>query len=201
MKKNLLLTGLVTLMTLPAFAKSIPAGTYTIDTAHSKIGFEATHLVIATVEGRFKKFEGTIVIDEKLSKSKANLDVDVASLDTDNTQRDDHLKSPDFFDAANSPKLLFVTKKIVGSADKLKIVGDLTIKGKTKEVALDVKYLGDVNDAYGNHKVVFSAEGKINRKDFGLNWSSMVEAGPVVGDQIKLTIKIEANQPVAPKKG
>ena len=201
MKKNLLITGLVTLMTLPAFAKSIPAGTYTIDTAHSKIGFEATHLVIATVEGRFKKFEGTIVIDEKLSKSKANLDVDVASLDTDNTQRDDHLKSPDFFDTANSPKLLFVTKKIVGSADKLKIVGDLTIKGKTKEVALDVKYLGDVNDAYGNHKVVFSAEGKINRKDFGLNWSSMVEAGPVVGDQIKLTIKIEANKPVEPKKG
>ena len=201
MKKNLLITGLVTLMTLPAFAKSIPAGTYTIDTAHSKIGFEATHLVIATVEGRFKKFEGTIVIDEKLSKSKANLDVDVASLDTDNTQRDDHLKSPDFFDTANSPKLLFVTKKIVGSADKLKIVGDLTIKGKTKEVALDVKYLGDVNDAYGNHKVVFSAEGKINRKDFGLNWSSMVEAGPVVGDQIKLTIKIEANKPAAPKKG
>lgn len=199
MKKSIVTAGLVTLMTLPVFAKSIPAGTYTIDTAHSKIGFEATHLVIATVEGRFKKFEGTIVIDEKFNKSKANLDVDVTSIDTDNTQRDDHLKSADFFDTAKTPKLLFVTKKIVGSADKLKIVGDLTIKGKTKEVALDVKYLGDVNDAYGNHKVVFSAEGKINRKDFGLNWSSMVEAGPVVGDQIKLLIKIEANKPVAPK--
>lgn len=198
--KKLMMTGLVTLMTLPAFAKSIPAGTYTIDAAHSKIGFEATHLVIATVEGRFKKFEGTIVIDEKLNKSKATLDVDVASIDTDNSQRDDHLKSPDFFDAAKTPKLLFVTKKIVGTADKLKLVGDLTIKGKTQEVTLDVKYLGDVNDAYGNHKVVFSGEGKIKRKDFGLNWNSMVEAGPVVGDEITLSIKIEANKPVA-KKG
>lgn len=198
--KKLVLSSLVTLMTLPAFAKSIPAGTYTVDAAHSKIGFEVPHLVIATVEGRFTKFDGSITIDSNLNKSKATLDIDAASVNTDNTQRDDHLKSPDFFDAAKSPKLSFVTKKIVGRADSLKIIGDLTIKGKTKSVTLDVKYLGEVNDPFGNHKIAFSATSKINRKDFGLNWSNMVEAGPVVGDEVTLVIKIEANKPID-KKG
>lgn len=198
---KLLTTALVSLLSVSAFAgKTIPAGTYTIDTAHSKIGFEVPHLVIATVEGRFTKFDGAITIDSKLEKSKANLSVDVASISTENKDRDDHLRSPDFFDAAKNPKLTFVTKKIVGSADDLKLVGDLTIKGKTKEVTLDVKYLGDVNDPFGNHKVVFSATGKINRQEFGLTWSKAVEAGPVVGDEITLSIKIEANQPIK-KKG
>lgn len=197
---KLILSSLITLLALPAFAKSIPAGTYTVDAAHSKIGFEVPHLVIATVEGRFTKFDGSITIDSNLNKSKATLDIDAASVNTDNTQRDDHLKSPDFFDAAKSPKLSFVTKKIVGSADSLKIIGDLTIKGKTKSVTLDVKYLGEVNDPFGNHKIAFSATSKINRKDFGLNWSNMVEAGPVVGDEVTLVIKIEANKPIE-KKG
>ncbi|QDK36946.1 YceI family protein [Bdellovibrio sp. NC01] len=199
--KNLITTAFVTLVSVSAFAgKTIPAGTYQIDNAHSKIGFEVPHLVIATVEGRFTKFDGTIVIDPKLEKSKANLNVDVASINTENKDRDAHLQSPDFFDAAKNPKLTFVTKKIVGSADNLKLVGDLTIKGKTKEVTLDVKYLGDVNDPFGNHKVVFNATGKINRQDFGLSWSKAVEAGPVVGDEVTLSIKVEANKP-ADKKG
>ncbi|MEK2644577.1 YceI family protein [Bdellovibrio sp. BCCA] len=199
--KNLILSTLVTLASVTAFAgKTIPAGTYAIDAAHSKIGFEIPHLVIATVEGRFNKFDGSITIDPKLEKSKANLNVDVATINTDNKDRDDHLKSPDFFDVAKNPKMTFVTKKIVGTADNLKLVGDLTLKGKTKEVTLDVKYLGDVNDPFGNHKVAFSATGKINRKDFGLTWSKAVEAGPVVGDEVTLIIKIEANKPIE-KKG
>lgn len=196
-----LTTTLLTLLSASAFAgKTIPAGSYTIDTAHSKIGFEVPHLVIATVEGRFAKFDGAIVIDPKLEKSKANLNVDVASISTENKDRDTHLQSPDFFDVAKNPTMTFVTKKIVGTADNLKLVGDLTLKGKTKEVTLDAKYLGDVNDPYGNHKIVFSATGKINRKDFGLIWNKAVEAGPVVGDEITLQIKIEANKPVD-KKG
>lgn len=197
---KLLTSAFVTLLASVSFAKAIPAGTYTIDTAHSKIGFEVPHLVIATVEGRFTKFDGSITIDPALDKSKATLNVDVGSVDTDNKDRDAHLKSPDFFDAAKNPKMTFVTKKIVGSADDLKLVGDLTIRGKTKEVTLDVKYLGDVNDPFGNHKIVFNASGKINRKDFGLNWSKAVEAGPVVGDEVTLSIKVEANKPVD-KKG
>lgn len=197
---KMLLGTFVTLMSLSAFAgKSIPAGSYAIDTAHSKIGFEIPHLVIATVEGRFTGFSGNIVIDPKLEKSKADINIDVASISTDNKDRDDHLKSPDFFDAAKNPKITFVTKKIVGTADNLKLVGDFTIKGKTKEVTLDVKYMGDVKDMFNNHKVVFSASGKINRKDFGLTWNKAVEAGPVVGDEVTLTIKIEANKPAEKK--
>lgn len=199
--KSLILSSLVTLASLSAFAgPTIPAGSYNIDPAHSKIGFEIPHLVISTVEGRFAKFDGTLVVDSKLEKSKASLNVDVASISTENKDRDDHLKSADFFDVAKNPKMTFVTKKVVGTPEALKIVGDLTIKGKTKEVTLDVKYLGDVNDAYGNNKVAFTATGKINRKDFGLNWSSVVEAGPVVGDEVTLILKIQAAKPAA-KKG
>jgi polyisoprenoid-binding protein YceI len=199
--KKMILSTLVVLVSSAAFAgKSIPAGSYAIDTAHSKIGFEIPHLVIATVEGQFSKFDGNITIDSKLEKSKANLNVDVASINTDNKDRDDHLKSADFFDAAKNPKLTFVTKKIVGTADNLKLVGDLTLKGKTKEVTLDVTYLGNVNDAYGNNKLAFKASGKISRKEFGLTWNKAVEAGPVVGDEVTLIIKIEANKPIE-KKG
>lgn len=197
---KLMTTAFVTLMSVSAFAgKTIPAGTYTVDTAHSKVGFEIPHLVIATVDGRFTKFDGSITIDPKLEKSKANLNVEIASIDTDNKDRDDHLKSADFFDAAKNPKMTFVTKKVIGTADNLKLVGDLTLKGKTKEVTLDVKYLGDVNDPFGNHKIAFTATGKINRQDFGLTWSKAVEAGPVVGDEVTLTIRVEANKPL--KKG
>jgi Uncharacterized conserved protein len=195
--KKMIISTLVVLASTMASAKTIPEGTYTIDAAHSKIGFEIPHLVIATVEGHFSKFDGTIVIDSKLEKSKANLNVEVASINTDQKDRDEHLKSADFFDAAKNPKLTFITKKIVGSADNLKLIGDLTLKGKTKEVTLDVTYLGDVNDPYGNHKIAFKATGKINRKDYGLTWNKAVEAGPVVGDEVTLNIKIEANKPVA----
>ena len=199
--KKLILSTFVTLASVTALAagKTIPAGSYAIDTAHSKIGFEIPHLVIATVEGRFTQFDGNITIDSKLEKSKATLNIDVASINTDNKDRDDHLKSPDFFDATKNPKITFVSKKVVGTADDLKLVGDLTIKGKKKEVTLDVKYLGDVNDPFGNHKVAFSASTKINRQDFGLTWSKAVEAGPVVGDEVTLLIKIEANKPIAKK--
>lgn len=199
--KKLILSTFVTLASVTALAagKTIPAGSYAIDTAHSKIGFEIPHLVIATVDGRFTQFDGNITIDSKLDKSKANLNIEVASINTDNKDRDDHLKSPDFFDAAKNPKITFVSKKVVGTADDLKLVGDLTIKGKKKEVTLDVKYLGDVNDPFGNHKVAFSASTKIKRQDFGLTWSKAVEAGPVVGDEVTLLIKIEANKPIAKK--
>lgn len=197
---KLILISLITFASLSAFAgKSIPAGTYTIDTAHSKVGFEVPHLVIATVDGHFSKFDGSITIDSKLEKSKAQLNVDVTTINTDNKDRDDHLRSPDFFDVAKNPKMTFVAKKVIGTPEKLKLVGDLTLKGITKEVTLNVKYLGDVNDPFGNHKIAFKATGEINRKDFGLTWTKAVEAGPVVGDVITLVIKIEANKPI--KKG
>lgn len=197
--KKFIIGAAIGLISFSAMAKDIPAGTYAIDTAHSKIGFEIPHLVISTVEGQFSKFDGSITIDSKLDKSKANLNVDVSSINTDNKDRDDHLRSPDFFDVAKNPKLTFVVKKISGTPEDLKLTGDLTIKGKTKSVVLSGKYLGEVNDPFGNHKIAFTATGKINRKDFGLNWSNVVEAGPVVGDEVTFNIKIEANKPIAKK--
>lgn len=197
--KKIILSTFVSLLSVSSFAKSIPAGSYAIDAAHSKVGFEIPHLVIATVEGRFSKFDGNIKVEEKLEKSKATLNIDVASISTENKDRDDHLRSGDFFDVAKFPKMTFVTKKISGTPDALKITGALTLKGVTKDVTLDAKYLGEVKDAYGNLKIAFSGKGTINRKDFGLTWNSAVEAGPVVGDEVTLILNIQAGKPLAKK--
>ncbi len=194
--KNYLMLSLLSVTSL-AFAATpkIEAGKYGIDPAHSKIGFEISHLVISTVEGRFDAFSGDIEMGSKLEDLKINASADVGSISTANADRDKHLKSPDFFDAEKFPKMTFVSKKVSGTADKLKVLGDLTIHGVTKPVTLDAKYMGVVNDPYGNTKVAFNGKGKINRKDFGLTWSKAVEAGPVVGDEVTLDIRIEAGKP------
>lgn len=197
--KKLLASTLISLISVSAMAKSIPAGTYNIDPIHSNVSFKIRHLVISTVEGRFTGFGGKVVIDPKVEKSKADMSIDVASINTDNKDRDDHLRSADFFDAAKYPKITFVVKKIKADGDDFKITGDLTIKGKKKEVTLEADYLGDVQDPFGNHKIAFSAEGKISRKDFGITWNNMIEAGPVVGDEVKLVLNIQAAKPVEKK--
>lgn len=179
----------------------IPEGTYKIDAAHSKIGFEVPHLVVATVEGKFSEFDGTFVIDPKLDKSTVDVNIKSASVNTDNKDRDDHLRSPDFFDAKKYEKLTFKSKKITGTPDKLQVSGDLTIRGVTKPVTLDAKYTGSVKDPWGNERVAFRASTKINRKDYGLAWSKAVEAGPVVGDEITLDLRVEAiKEKIAAKK-
>lgn len=184
-----------------AFAQAkIPEGVYKVDVAHSKMGFEVSHLVVATVEGKFLDYEGTFNIDPKLEKSKVDFAIKAASIDTDNKDRDDHLRSPDFFDAQKHEKLTFKSKKISGSPEALKVAGDLTIRGVTKPVILDAKYTGAVKDAYGNERVAFRASTKINRKDYGLAWSKAVEAGPVVGDEVTLDLRIEAIKEKAPAK-
>jgi len=170
----------------------IPEGTYKVDVAHSKVGFEVTHLVVATVEGKFSEFEGTFNIDPKLDKSKVDIAIKAASINTDNKDRDEHLRSPDFFDAKKYDKLTFKSKKISGTPEALKVSGDLTIHGVTKPVVLEAKYTGAVKDPWGNDRVAFRASTKINRKDFGLNWSKAVEVGPVVGDEVTLDLRIEA---------
>jgi len=175
--------------------KSVPTvqpGLYNLDTAHSKVGFEIPHLVISTVEGRFTSFEGEINLAEKLADSKVNVTVNIDSIDTANADRDKHLKSADFFDAAQFAKMTFKSKKITGSFNKFKIIGDLTIKNKTKEVILDGQFLGTANDAYGNTKAAFNATAKINRQDFGLTWSKLVEVGPVVGNEVTINLKVQA---------
>ncbi len=201
MKLLSLIAVLLMSATTQAAAPKFDAGKYAVDPAHSKVGFEISHLVISSVEGRFDNFSGTIEMGTKIEEIQINAKADVASINTGNADRDKHLTGPDFFDAGNEKfkELTFVSKKVSGAADKLKIVGDLTIHGVTKTIALVGKYNGVANDPFGNTKVGFSAKGKISRKDFGLTWSKVVEAGPVVGDEVTLDFKIEAGKPTAKK--
>ncbi|NBW80951.1 YceI family protein [bacterium] len=176
-----------------ASAKDKPsAGRYQVDPMHSKIGFEVPHLVISSVEGSFKSFEGQIQIADNFIKSKVSASADVASVDTGVSKRDEHLKSPDFFDAQKHPKMTFDSTSISGTPDAFKLEGDLTIRGIKKKVVFDGAYLGSVTDGYGNRKIAFKARTKINRKDFGLVWNMMVEAGPTVGDEVTIVLNLQA---------
>lgn len=180
------------LSTALAVDKTLPAGKFAIDGMHSKIGFEVPHLVISSVEGKFEKYEGTIVVDSKIEKSKVDITITTDSISTGVSKRDDHLKSADFFDAKKFPKITFVSSKVTRTGDNLAITGTLKIKEKSKEVNLDAKYLGEVKDGYGQDKIAFKATTKISRKEFGLTWNQAVEAGPVVGDEIEISLNIQA---------
>jgi polyisoprenoid-binding protein YceI len=182
-----------------ASTPKIEAGSYSVDPMHSKVGFEVGHLVIASVEGRFDQVGGTIEMGKKIEDTKISAKIDVKSVSTGNADRDQHLLGPDFFDAQKYPEMTFVSKKVTGSPSALKVTGDLTLHGVTKPVTLEGKYLGSVVDMFGNNKVAFAAKGKINRKDFGLTWSKAVEAGPVVGDEVSIDLKVEGGKP-GPKK-
>lgn len=175
-------------------------GKYNIDPMHSKVGFEVPHLVISSVEGKFKTFSGVLNLDEKFEKSNLVAEVEISSVDTSVKDRDDHLKSPDFFDATAFPKMTFKSTSISGKREAFKLTGDLTLKGKTQKVVFDGTYKGTAKDAYGNIKAAFTATAKINRKDFGLSWNNAVEIGPVVGDIITLDLKIQAAKEVVAKK-
>lgn len=168
------------------------AGSYQIDPMHSKVGFEIPHLVISSVEGKFNQSEGEIKLDSKFEKSSVKVSTDVASIDTGVAKRDDHLKSADFFDVKKYPNMKFESTSISGTPEAFKLTGNLTIHGVTKKVVLDGKYLGTVKDGYGAEKAAFDAKTKISRKDFGLTWNNVVEAGPVVGDEVSISLKIQA---------
>lgn len=180
----------------PAKADDGKVEEYVIDAAHSKVGFEVSHLVISSVEGTFKKFDGTYAISDKLSQEnaknyKAAVTVETDAVDTGIEKRDGHLKSPDFFDAKKFPKMKFVSTGVeLGGDNKFKLKGDLTIKDKTLPVSFDVAYKGTVN-AYDKKRSAFKASTEISRKDFGLTWNDVVEAGPVVGDKVTITLLVE----------
>ncbi|MEN9811095.1 MAG: hypothetical protein RLZZ488_2662 [Pseudomonadota bacterium] len=195
MKNSIILAAISvsTAMSPVALAKGKPAaGQYQIDPTHSRVGFEVPHLVISSVQGNFKVFEGKVQIEENFAKSKVSTQVDVSSVDTGVAKRDDHLKSPDFFDVQKYPKISFDSTSISGTPEGFKIEGDLTIRGIKKRVSFDSVYLGQVTDGYGNRKVAFKGKTKINRKDFGLIWNMMVEAGPTVGDEVLIELNLQA---------
>jgi polyisoprenoid-binding protein YceI len=206
MKFSRMLTLTATVLSVTVLSGSVAmadakykAGKYNIDPMHSKVGFEIPHLVISSVEGKFKNFDGSITLADKFDKSSAQASVDMASIDTGVSKRDDHLKSADFFDTAKFPKMKFDSTQITGTPDSFKMTGNLTIKGVTKKVTFDGKYLGTVNDGMGNEKAAFTATTSIKRSDFGLTWNKMVEAGPVVGESLTISLRIEAAQPAAKK--
>lgn len=167
---------------------------WAIDPTHSEVQFKVKHLVISTVTGSFKKFSGTVEgDDENFDGARINFSLDVNSIDTNQADRDGHLKSPDFFAAEQHPTITFsngTLRKISGNAYKL--TGSLTIRGTTKVVEFDVEFGGIMKDPWNNIKAGFEVNGKINRKDFGLNWNALTEAGGmVVGEEVKIHINVE----------
>jgi polyisoprenoid-binding protein YceI len=170
----------------PALAK------WNVDPTHSELVFKVKHLMITNVKGEFRKFNAEIE-GEDFTKSPIRVSIDAASIFTNEENRDQHLKSPDFFDVVNYPTLTFRSTSLKQVKDEhYKLKGLLTIKDVTKEVTLDVEFGGFVRDPYGNEKVGFSLNGTINRKDFGLNWNAALETGGVlVSEEVKIQAEVQ----------
>lgn len=166
---------------------------WAIDTAHSEIQFKVRHLLIATVTGQFNQFSGEVDANDDFSEISAHFEAQVASISTNNEMRDNHLKSEEFFAADQYPTLTFNSTGVSrNSAEEVALNGDLTIRGVTKPIALAVTYNGTITDAYGQTKAAFEVAGKINRKDYGLLWSVVTEAGgAVVSDEVRLLANIQ----------
>lgn len=166
---------------------------WSIDPTHSEVQFKVKHLVISTVTGAFKSFSGSVETeDDNFDGAKATFAIETASIDTNVADRDGHLRSADFFDSEKFPLLTFEGKLKKTAEDEYKLVGDLTIKDTTKQVTLDVLFGGYMVDGYGQSKAGFEINGAINRKEFGLAWSMVTEAGGVVvGDQVRLNLNIQ----------
>ncbi|WP_138430923.1 YceI family protein [Fodinibius saliphilus] len=167
---------------------------WNIDPTHSEVQFKVKHLVISTVSGSFGSYDGKIEADgDNFENAKARFTADIYSIDTNNEDRDQHLKSDDFFNAEEYPQLKFESNNFEKvSEGEYKVTGDLTIRDVTKEIELDVVHGGTVTDQYGQTKAGFEVEGNINRKEFGLTWDAVTEAGNViVGDKIKLQMNVQ----------
>jgi len=182
---------LLAALAAPAFAQS----SWEIDPAHSNVQFGVRHLMISTVRGKFTKFTATAAGDEKdAAHASVQASVDVASIDTGDEKRDAHLKTADFFDAEKFPTITFKSTKVEAAGDRrFKLHGDLTMHGVTKPVVLDVEATPEVKGMRGETRAGARATTKINRKDFGISWSkSMDGGGVVVGDEVEVTIDVEA---------
>jgi polyisoprenoid-binding protein YceI len=167
---------------------------WNIDAAHSGINFTIRHMVVSKVRGRFAKFTGTVRLDDgDLTRSSVEATVDASSIDTGTAQRDAHLRSADFFDVERFPELRFQSLRIEKTgSDRYRVVGNLTIRDVTREVALDAEYAGRGTDPWGNERVAFAAKTAIDRKDFGLGWNQVLEAGGVlVGDRVEIELDVQ----------
>jgi polyisoprenoid-binding protein YceI len=170
---------------------------WVVDPAHTTVGFRARHMGLATVRGQFTTFSGTIEGDPgDVTSAKARFEIDTASIDTGDERRDGHMRSPDFFDVENHPKMVFESKSITPSGgDRYTVVGDLTIKGVTRQLELEYEHAGEGIDPYGNRKIGGSLTGTIKRSDWGLSWNVPLEAGGwLVSDDIKIDIDFEVTE-------
>ena len=184
MKRNLIAMALAGLVMSVSVAS---AALYKVDPSHSNVGFKVKHMMISTVTGKFGNFSGMYDLEKGQFKSLSGA-IKAESIDTGIAKRDDHLRSADFFDTAKFGDINFV----MTSATKTKMTGNLTIRGITKKVVLDIDMGGTVTDPWGNQRSGFVLSGKVNRKDFGLNWNKAIEAGGVVvGDEVKMVVEIE----------
>ncbi len=191
MFKKLFLTGIALLL----IAATAHADTYQIDATHSSVTFAVTHMGLSKVKGEFKQFAGTVDYDPgDVSKSKVDATIQVSSIDTHAEKRDGHLKSGDFFAADSFPTMTFKSTKVTDKGNgQLEILGDLTIRGTTKPVTLAASLIGSMDDPMGGKRVGFSAHTKINRMDYGVKWSRVLDSGGVVvGNDVDIQIEIEA---------
>lgn len=175
-----------------------------VDGAHSAVNLSVRHMVISKVRGRFARWNAKLALDTAdLSRSSVEVEIEAASIDTGVGDRDGHLRSPDFLDAQKYPTLRYKSRRVeVRSPERLRVVGDLTIRDATREVVLDVEYGGHGKDPWGNERVGFTASTSLNRKDYGLTWNQALETGGVlVADRVDIEIELEALRPAATKAG
>lgn len=192
--RSLAAAAVAAVMAIPGYAL---AAEYVIDPAHSNAMFAVKHLMVATVRGEFGKVQGTLNLDEKnVANSSVTATIDASSIDTDEPKRDEHLRSPDFFDVQKYPNITFKSTKVQKAKGGLKVTGDLTIRDVTRPVVLAVEGpTKPVKDPWGNVKIGASATTKVNRQDFGLKWNAPIEAGGVVvGDEVRITLDLEFTQ-------
>ena len=173
---------------------SLSASPYTLDASHSTVGFSVKHLMITNVKGVFKDFSGTIDFDPKTKTFKVFKGVvKTTSVDTEIVKRDNHLRSDDFFASQKFPEMTFVMNSYEADGDEGIMMGDLTIRGITKKVEMEIEDIGTIKDFKGNNRVGFTLKGKINRGDFGLKWNKALEFGGfAVGEKVKITVEVEA---------
>lgn len=166
-------------------------GTWAIDASHSEVGFQVRHLMVSKVRGSFASFSGSITVNG--DNAAVSVEIDPASINTRDENRDNHVRSGDFFDVENHPKWTFVSNSVKVSGSDITVAGDLTMRGVTKPVVLEGEFLGVNTDPWGNLKAAFEASTTVNRKDFGIEWNAPLETGGVlVGEDVKISLEVQA---------
>ena len=192
MKRPILAIFLTLFLTLPVLSQ---AANYQIDPDHSSVQFKVRHLMVSNVKGDFNKAKGSVMIDDNnIPNLRVELTIETASVDTGHAKRDEHLRNADFFDVAKYPTVIFVSKKVMQAGQgKLKVTGDLTLHGVTREITMDVEGpTQEIKDPWGKFRRGATATGKINRKDFGLTWNRALETGGVVvGEEVDIYVEVE----------